>query len=380
MLVMKLKKPSTPFPSVGYFGPDYFCDRKTETETLIRNIEGGLSTTLVAIRRIGKTGLIKHIQYLLNNEYICIYADILPTEDSVDFLNTLATAILNSVPEKTGLGQKIWNFIKSLRPVITFDKLSGEPNVSFNVQAEETEHQIENLFEFLEQQNKCVIFAIDEFQQILSYPEQKIEAWLRTTIQQLKNVVFIFSGSQPHLMTEMFANPSNPFFRSTVLLPLEKIDFETYQAYIIQKFTDSKKEIEAKIAAEMLDWSTCHTYFVQLLCNRVFISSGKLITTESWRNEALRLLKEQEIVFLGYRDSLPREQWKLLKAIAHRGETYSPTAKDFIKNYSLGSSATIIRSIKSLEKKSFIYKQYDSDGKRFYSVYDVLFQRWIQNL
>ena len=57
-----------------------------------------------------------------------------------------------------------------------------------------------------------------------------------------KNIVFIFSGSQPHLMNEMFANPSNPFYRSTVFLQLEKIKFESYQEFIIQKFTEFKKE------------------------------------------------------------------------------------------------------------------------------------------
>ena len=62
---MKLHKPSTPFPSVGYFGPAYFCDRESEIESLISNIKGGQSTTLVAIRRIGKTGLIKHLQKVL---------------------------------------------------------------------------------------------------------------------------------------------------------------------------------------------------------------------------------------------------------------------------------------------------------------------------
>ena len=79
-----------------------------------------------------------------------------------------------------------------MRPVISFDSLSGEPNVSFNVQNKQSEHQIEALFDFLEKQEKRVIFAIDEFQQILDYPEKNMEAWLRTLIQQLQNVVFIF--------------------------------------------------------------------------------------------------------------------------------------------------------------------------------------------
>jgi len=380
MRIMRRLKPSTPFPSVGYFGPEYFCDRETETKTLISNINGGQSTTLVSIRRIGKTGLIKHLQHLLKDNYICIYSDILPTENSVDFLNSLASSILNSVPEKSGLGTKIWNYIRALRPVIAFDTLSGEPNVSFNIQPKESEHQIESLFEFLEQQNKRVIFAIDEFQQILNYPEKNMEAWLRTIIQQLKNAVFIFSGSQPHLMNDIFANPSKPFFRSSLFLQLGKIDFDAYRHFIITKFSDNKKEISEGVVAEMLNWTNLHTYYVQLLCNRVFINSAKKITTEVWQNEALKLINEQQPVFLGYRDILTRQQWKLLKSIALEGEAYSPTSKDFIQKHQLGSPATVLRSLKSLENKGLVFRLHDKQRATFYSVYDVLFQRWIQNL
>lgn len=76
---MKVIQPSTPFPATGYYGHNYFCDRVIETELLLSNIKGGLSTTLVSIRRIGKTGLIKHLQFKLSEEMICIYCDILPT-------------------------------------------------------------------------------------------------------------------------------------------------------------------------------------------------------------------------------------------------------------------------------------------------------------
>jgi len=55
----------TPFPTTGYFGPEYFCDREEETAALIMNIRGGNSTTLVALRRLGKTALVKHLQYEL---------------------------------------------------------------------------------------------------------------------------------------------------------------------------------------------------------------------------------------------------------------------------------------------------------------------------
>ncbi len=377
---MKAKKPLTPFPSVGYFGPEYFCDRIEETQTLVNNIKGGQSTTLVSIRRMGKTGLIKHVQHRLQNDFVCIYVDILPTESSSDFLDALATAMLHSVPENSGIGAKIWNFVKTMRPVLTFDALSGLPNVSFNLQSHENERHIGSLFAFLEQINKPVLFAIDEFQQILNYPEKNVEAWLRTIIQQLKNVTFIFSGSQPHIINEMFVNPSKPFYRSTLFLQLNKIDFEKYSNFIITKFTEHNKSIETSVVSEMLGWTNVYTYYVQLLCNRVFIHSGKKINSDLWHNEALKLLAEQQPVFLGYRDMLTQQQWKLLKAIAHDGVIYSPTSKDFVQSHQLGSPATVLRSLGTLQKKSLVYSQYNSDGKMYYSVYDVLFQRWIQNL
>jgi hypothetical protein len=375
---MKQHKFLTPFPTVGYYGPQYFCDRELETERLITNLKGGQSTTLTAIRRIGKTALIKHLNYLLKDDVICVYTDILPAENSLDFLNSLATAILNAVPQKTKFGQKIWSFIKSLRPVISFDTLSGDPNVSFNIHPKESENQIELLFDFLESQDKQVLISIDEFQQILNFPESNIEAWLRSIIQKLKNIVFIFSGSEQHLLNEMFADPSKPFFRSSLFMHLGRISHESYSRFITQKFSEHSKVINEKVVSEILDWTYRHTYYVQLLCNRIFLSSGKTICSGDWQLEASKLIKEQEYVFLGYRDILTKQQWNLLKSIAFEGQAYSLTSKDFVQRYKLGSSATVLRSLKSLQSKGLIYREFN-EGKKFFSVYDVLFQRWIQN-
>ncbi|KAF0235715.1 MAG: hypothetical protein FD181_3303 [Prolixibacteraceae bacterium] len=369
----------SPFPTVGYYGPEYFCDREKETETITANISGLQPTTLVAARRIGKTGLLKHLQRLLSDNYIFIYADILPTENLREFLNTLATCILNSVPEKTGIGAKIWNFIKSLRPLITFDPLSGEPQVTFNIQPKDSDNQVELLFSFLEKQDKRVVFAIDEFQQILEYPEKSTEAWLRSLMQQLNNVTFIFSGSQQHIMNDMFSNPARPFFGSTVFLHLDKIGFEPYKNFIINKFAERGKNIPETVVSEILRWTNCHTFYVQLACNRVFLNSENTIDLDMWHDEAKMLLDEQEYVFFGYRDVLTKHQWKLLRAIAHEGEASSLTSKEFVQKHTLGSPATVLRSLDSLQKKNLIFSQYNSNVTLYFSVYNVLFERWIQN-
>lgn len=367
-----------PFPVTTYYGDDYFCDREEETVRLINNMQNGNSTSLIAIRRIGKTGLIQHVLSLLPEGWKGIYIDILETEDLNHFLNIFSSSILNSIPEKSNAGKKFWNFIKSLRPVISFDTLTGLPQAHFDIKQKEVEANISSVLQFLDQQEFKTIIAIDEFQQILNYPEKNTDAWFRARIQQLKNVVFIFSGSQQHLMTEIFASPKRPFFRSTQIMKLDKIDHEVYRDFIVSLFKKYNKEIEPAIASEILTWTNSHTFFVQQICNRVFSATTKNVTEEIWKQQAYLLLKEQESIFFTYRNMLTNPQWQLFKAISHEGIVYQPTSKEFLTKYHLGTSATVLRSLKSLLNFELIYNESDTQGVSFYSVYDVFFQRWSQ--
>jgi hypothetical protein len=75
---------------------------------------------------------------------------------------------------------------------------------------------------------------------------------------------------------------------------------------------------------------------------------------------------------------LTRPQWNLLKAIAREGIVKSPTLHAFISMHQLGSPGTVLRSLKTLQKKELIFKDLDPDGTACYGVYDILFKRWIQ--
>ncbi|RPH34113.1 MAG: ATP-binding protein [Bacteroidales bacterium] len=369
---------SNPFPVNTYYGAEYFCDRDDETARLISAIRSGNSTTLLSIRRMGKTGLIQHTLLQLPLGYKGVYVDILETENLNHFLNVLATAIINSVPEKSKLGTKVWNFIKSLRPTISFDSLTGNPQAFFDIKGKEVELSISAVLQFLESQSFKTVIAIDEFQQILKYPEQFTDAWLRSRIQQLKNVVFIFSGSQQHLMTELFTSPQRPFYRSTQIMKLGKLNGEVYGTFIRSLFRRYGKEIDQGLVDEILDWAKTHTFYVQQVCNQVFAASDKKVTHELVKAQLHLLLKEQETMFFTFRNMLTAPQWQLLKAVAHEGIVYQPTAKHFLARHHLNASATVLRSLKTLQEHELVYTDFDDEGRLYYSVYDVFFQRWAE--
>ena len=54
------------------------------------------------------------------------------------------------------------------------------------------------------QADKPCIVAFDEIQQISHYAEKNMEALLRTQIQHCPNARFIFAGSEPSLLLDMF--------------------------------------------------------------------------------------------------------------------------------------------------------------------------------
>ncbi|EKB49589.1 AAA family ATPase [Cecembia lonarensis] len=367
--------PTSPFPTTGYYGPKYFCDREIETQNILSMLTGGESCLLLGIRRLGKTALIRHVMGKLPKGWTGIYLDILHTENEKEFLNSLASGLLQSIPEKSPFGKNVWNFIKSLRPTISFDALSGIPQVGLDVK--DTPKQVKDIFQFLVQQDIPIVVAIDEFQQIGNYPGKNTDAWLRGLIQSLPNVRFIFAGSQQHILSSMFTEPGRPFFKSASPLKIEKIDQQAYAKFIEEKFADEGRSISPSIIYQMLDWTMCHTYYVQLLCNRVFQTGKKFIEEQLWHQEANRILQEQEPFFFHYRSLLTIQQWKLLKAIALEKEVIEPTSKAFVSSHNLGSPSTVLRSLEALQSKELIYKEYKKNGMAFYGVYDVLFQRWM---
>lgn len=93
-------KPINPFLVVGYQGPDYFCDREKETESLISALTNGRNITLISPRRMGKTGLIKNVFHYIqreNKSAACFYLDIFSTQNLQEFVALLGQTVLGKL-------------------------------------------------------------------------------------------------------------------------------------------------------------------------------------------------------------------------------------------------------------------------------------------
>ncbi len=375
-----ISRNTTPFPVSGYRGPEYFCNREVETKALMDAAKGNRNVTLFSIRRMGKTSLIKHLfhQFSKDKNKLAFYVDIMPTSNLKGFTNQLATSIAQAYPENTSFGKKLWTWIKGLRPQVSFDPYSGLPQLSFEIgQLNEQQTTIKNMLQFVDASGKQTLIAIDEFQQIMRYPEIETEAWLRSELQQLKNTNFIFCGSQKHLLLEMFNSAKRPFYSSTQMLPIGPIAQEHYSAFISRHFKAAGQTISNDTIIYLLDWCRLHTFYVQTLCNRLHAAGEKTINKDSIQFIIEKIMAENEAVYFTFRELLTGPQWALLKAIAKEGQVFAPTAGDFIQKHSLGTPATVKRSLESLLDKEMIFRESNATGN-YYQVYDLFLSRWLE--
>ena len=177
-------KPNNPFLIAGYHSPEFFCDREMETAAILDALRNGRNVTLIAPRRMGKTGLIRHAFYRLKEQepdIVTLYMDIYSTQSMGDFVRLVANTVLgklDTAPQKTL--SRIGQFIRSCRPVFTFDELTGVPKVTIDVAPAEEENTLKEIFEYLGSSEKRCYVAIDEFQQIAEYQEKGVEALLRS--------------------------------------------------------------------------------------------------------------------------------------------------------------------------------------------------------
>lgn len=364
-----------PFLISGYKSPGYFCDREKETERIISAIKNNRHLTLFSNRRLGKTGLLHHVIYKLkkSKEYNLIYFDIFATKNINDFINEFSKGVIFSpTNDSKSFIQKIGTVFKSIKPSITYDSLTGIPSISFSFNTtKEAFNSLESVFSILEQSNKHNVVFIDEFQQVTAFPQKTMEAVLRTHIQKLNNSTFIFSGSQKHLLLSMFGEHNRPFYQSSELMLLEKIEKNKYKKFIQSKFKKNNINIDYEALNFILEWTKVHTYYVQYVCNKIFSSAENEININDVKYQCSLILNENEPLYLNYRNLLSNFQWELLKAIALEDGIKKITSKEFIHKYKLGSASSIQRGIKSLLLKELI-----SYEENKYYLQDVFFSKW----
>lgn len=368
---------SNPFVTSGYAGEEFFCDRKKETKDIVSLLTNGNNLALISPRRIGKTDLIRHCfaQKEIADNYYCFIIDIYSTLCVEDFINKLGKTILEVLKPK---GKMIYgrfiSFIKSLTTGISYD-INGTPSWSVGVgDIKSPSTTLDEIFDYLKNADKPCIVAIDEFQQITKYKDGNIEADLRTHIQYCSNAKFIFSGSQRHLMGNIFTSPNRPFYQSVTIINLPIIDKPKYLEFCLDNFAKANKKIDVAVIDQLYDDFEGVTFYLQKVMNILFswTDSRKKCSLEMYYESIDYIINFTAPIYVDLYSQLPEKQRQVMLAICEEGKAKNITSGDFAKKHGLPSPSSVSSAVKGLLERDLITI---SNGA--YMVYDKFFEIWM---
>lgn len=333
---------NNPFVMYGYKGAEYFCDREKETEKMMTSLHNERNITLVAPRRMGKTGLIHHVFQQLEKQYDdvkCFYLDIFATKNLEQMVQLMAS--------------KIATFSLDLKP-------------------NEGRESLKRIFEYMKQSGKRCYVAIDEFQQIMNYPEDGVEALIRSYIQFLPNVYFVFSGSQQHMMEEMFLSANRPFFQSSLVMSLPCIAESRYLSFANRLLSSQKREVDVDTFTYIYSQADSVTWYVQAILHGIYEHRDEQINKDLVDEVIQELIEEQAMAYQNYCAWLTENQQLLLLAIAKEQIVSSPLSQQFIITHHLPATSSVKTALKALVDKQLISKP----PKGFF-VSDRFFAKWL---
>ena len=368
-----------PFLVYGYESPEYFCDRVEETAGIISALQNGRNVSLIAPRRMGKTGLIHNVFHEIQQKdasAACFYVDIFATRSVEDFVNLLGRSIVGKLdtPMQKASGM-VASFFKSAKVVFSTDMLTGLPEASLSFEPQMAKSTLEEIFAYLRNSDRECYVALDEFQQILEYEDTGIEAMLRSMIQFCHNVHFIFSGSKRHMMVDIFTNAKRPFFQSTECMSLYPIPEDSYFSFVEGLMKKGNIEISREIFHDVYTRFEGHTWYIQYLMNVIYELSPEIVQPENINNALLRILRRNEDSYRETLDRLSKNQASLLSAIAKEGVVGQVNSGDFIRRNRLKGTSSVNRALEYLVGKELVYKQ-----PKGYMVYNRFLGLWLSNV
>ena len=219
-------------------------DRDSETEDLLRAAAGGHFVRLYAPRKFGKTSLLRRVLHEADRRegMVPILVDLYGVLSIGDVAIRIERAYaqqlkgpirakIDSVLKTTGLGLSLGGYGIGV-------KLQTDPRIE----------PLPALHALLDLPLRLgtmggwrALIVLDEFQDVTKVNE--MDAILRSHIQHQGDLAsYVFSGSEPGLMRQLFENRDRPLYGQAVPMRLARLADPDIAAYIVDRFRSTERD------------------------------------------------------------------------------------------------------------------------------------------
>ncbi len=306
-----------PFVYSRPVAPENVLDREEEVRQLLSLAGGGHYVRLFAPRRFGKTSLLRKtladaragemVPVLVDLYGVLSFADVtIRVERAYSQLEGPIRRTIESILRTTGLGLSL-----------------GAPGISVKLQLEPRTDPLPALHALLDLPERVadrsgsrVLVALDEFQDIAKV--QDFDKLLRSHIQhQGESASYIFCGSEPGMMRELFDTKGRPLYGQAQPLRLGRLADADVALYIGERFARTKRSADRVLDA-LLATARGHPQRAMLLAHRLWdeVAPGKAADEDQWQAALARTRSQVAAEFDALWRGLETNEQRALRALA----------------------------------------------------------------
>jgi hypothetical protein len=366
---------TNPFVYSRPVAPDDVIDRDAETRELLEKAVGGHYVRLFAPRKYGKTSLLKRalrdgereeglVPVLVDLYRIVSIADVTIRFERAyaRHLKGAVRARVEQLLQRTGLGLSLGAF-----------GISARIQVDPKAQPLAALHALLDLPLRLEEGGgRRALIALDEFQDVDNVPG--LDGLLRSHIQHHGEVAsYVFAGSEPGLMRQLFERRERPLYGSAVPLRLGRLADADLAAYVADRFTGSERGA-GEALNPLLAAAGGHPQRAMMLAHHLWehVPPGEAATLDDWERAHESALAELRPEFdARWRGFALTEQKALRAVIAGEGSPYRAAVLRRLELEKSTAQAAVERLGATAELEP-------DDGR--HRVVDPLFAEWIRLL
>jgi uncharacterized protein len=361
-----------PFVYSHPLSPDDIIDRERETRTLLANAVGGHYSRLYAPRKYGKTSLLQRALRDGEREegLIPIRVDLYRVVSLADVTVRLERAYARHL--KGAVRARVDEFLQRTGIGLSL----GVTGISARIQLDPKADPLPALHALLDLPNRLELsggyrafIAFDEFQDVCKVPN--LDGLIRSHIQYHGEVAsYVFAGSEPGLMEQLFEDRDRPLYGSAVPMRLGRLDPNDVGEYVAERFRQAGRSV-GEALGPLLQAAAGHPQRAMLLAHHLWtiVPPAGTATIDDWARAYAAALAELEAEFDAEWRHLDSSSQKTLRSVVE-GDG-SPYRGDILRRLAL-TKDMVRKALPRLAAAAMIERHGDQ-----HEIVDPLFAAWI---
>lgn len=262
--------------------PEALADRRRELDLLRDRIAEARNSRLEGPRRYGKTSLLKTALVVAAKDgYVPIYVNFLGVLTPAD----VAERIERAYREQLDGRLKRWfgGVVSTLRPRVRAAPAGIGVEVSPATQMPDLLDRLALPRRLMERHGRQCAIAFDEFQDVVRVGDA-LTGTIRSELEQHGQVAaYMFSGSHPGMMRDLFSDSRHAFFAQAKPVSLPRLASEDLAEYIGSRFEIGGRD-PGEALEPLLETADGHPQRAMLLAHHLYENTepGTSATGEEW--------------------------------------------------------------------------------------------------